>query len=235
MDQPITQWINSFAGSNVLLDSIMIMATKVGVPLLVALVVAQWWSKIDRMHVRHTCIAAGLSFLIGLGLNQIILLFVHRVRPYDAGVSHLIISKSADWSFPSDHATASIAIVAAFALHGLPRRTLLFGFLALLICWPRIFVGTHHLTDVRGGGLTDLVAPRWYGYSIGRNRDSIALHGDRAIGRDTQAAPCVLLFPAYSDCGRVGKLFSILLPPISPQLNIGSPESDRVTTARLSE
>jgi undecaprenyl-diphosphatase len=45
----------------------MIMATNVGVPLLVALVVAQWWSKIDRTHVRHTCIAAGLSFLIGLG------------------------------------------------------------------------------------------------------------------------------------------------------------------------
>jgi len=94
----------------------MIVATNVGVPLLVALVVGQWWSRIDRTHVRHTCIAAGLSFLIGLGLNQIILLFVHRVRPYDAGVSHLIISKSPDWSFPSDHATASIAIVATFAL-----------------------------------------------------------------------------------------------------------------------
>ena len=91
MDQAITQWINSFAGSNVALDSIMIMATKVGLPLLVALVVAQWWSKTDRVHVRHTCIAAGLSFLIGLGVNQIVLLFVQRVRPYDAGVSHLIM------------------------------------------------------------------------------------------------------------------------------------------------
>src|SRR5260370_23040060 len=131
MDQPITQWINSFAGGNVLLDSIMVMAT-------VGLVVAQWWSEIDKIHVRHTCIAAGLSFLIGLGLNQIILLFVHRVRPYDAGVSHLIISKSADWSFPSDHAMASIAIVTAFALHGLPRRPLLFGFLPLLIFRSRI-------------------------------------------------------------------------------------------------
>ncbi len=158
MDQAITEWINSFAGSNAALDSIMIMATKVGLPLLVALVVAQWWSKTDRMHVRHTCIAAGLSFLIGLGLNQIIILFVQRVRPYAAGVSHLIISKSADWSFPSDHATASVAIVAAFALHGLPRRTLLFGLLALLVCWSRIFVGTHYLTDVLGGSLVGLVA-----------------------------------------------------------------------------
>ena len=60
----------------------MIMATKVGVPLLVSLIVARWWSKIDRKHVRHTRIAAGLSILIGLGLNQIILLFIHRVRSY---------------------------------------------------------------------------------------------------------------------------------------------------------
>src|ERR1700674_6112135 len=130
MDQAITQWINTPAGSNGLLDAVMIMAGKVGVPLLIVLVVVQWWSKIDRTHVRHTCIAAGLSFLIGLRLNQVILLFVHRARPYDAGVSHLIISKSPDWSFPSDHATASIAIVAAFALHGLPRRALFFGLLA---------------------------------------------------------------------------------------------------------
>ncbi len=138
----------------------MIMATKAGVPLLVALVVAQWWNKIDRTHVRHTCIAAGLSFLIGLGLNQIILLFVHRVRPYDAGVSHLIISKSPDWSFPSDHATA----------------TLLFGLLALLICWSRIFVGTHYLTDVLGGSLTGLVAAMlvWVFYRKGSRLDRFA-------------------------------------------------------------
>src|SRR5260221_781727 len=173
MDQAVTEWINSFAGRNVALDSIMIMATKVGLPLLVALVVAQWWSKIDRVHVRHTCIAAGLSFLIGLGLNQIILLFVHRVRPYDAGVSHLIISKSSDWSFPSDHATASIAVVATFALHGLPLRTLGFGLLALLICWSRVFVGTHYLTDVLGGSLTGVVAAMlvWVFYREGSRLD----------------------------------------------------------------
>ncbi len=176
MDQAITQWINSLAGGNVLLDSVMTMATEVGVPLLVALVVAQWWSKTDRTHVRHTSVAAGLSFLIGLGLNQVILLFVHRVRPYDAGVSHLIISKSPDWSFPSDHATASIAIVAAFAPRGLPRRTLLFGLLALLICWSRIFVGTHYLTDILGGGFTGVIAGMlvWVFYREGSRLDRFA-------------------------------------------------------------
>src|SRR5258708_4628221 len=176
MDQAITRWMNSLAGSNALLDFVMMMATKAGVPLLIALVIAQWWSKIDRTHVRHTCIAAGLSFLIGLGLNQIILLFVHRVRPYDVGVTHLIISKSPDWPFPSDHATASVAIVAAFALHGLPRRTLLFGLLALLICWARLFVGTHYLTDVLGGSLPRRMAAMlvWVFYREGSRPDRFA-------------------------------------------------------------
>jgi undecaprenyl-diphosphatase len=176
MDQTITQWINSPAGSNGLLDAVMIAAGKYGVPLLVLFVLAQWWSKGDRTHVRHTCIAAGLSFLIGLGLNQVILLFVHRLRPYDAGVSHLITSQSPDWSFPSDHATASIAIVAAFALHDLPGRALLFGLMALLICWSRIFVGTRYLTDVLGGGLTGVVAAVlvWIFYRVGTRLDRFA-------------------------------------------------------------
>src|SRR5579872_657475 len=119
MDQAITHWINSLAGGNALLDSVMIGVTNLGVPFIVAVVAAQWWSKIERTHVRHTCIVAGLSFLLGLGFNQIVLLFIHRVRPYDAGVTHLIISKSPDWSFPSDHSTAVMAIVAAFAFQGL--------------------------------------------------------------------------------------------------------------------
>ncbi|WP_348642657.1 phosphatase PAP2 family protein [Mesorhizobium sp. B3-2-1] len=97
-------------------------------------------------------------FLIGLGANQIILLFVHRVRPYDAGVTHLIIPASIDWSFPSDHATAAFAIVAAFVLQALPRRALLFGAMALLVCCSRLSVGIHYATDVLGGALTGIAA-----------------------------------------------------------------------------
>lgn len=158
MDQAITQWLNAPAGSTPLLDTAMTTITQFGVPVLVLLVVLQWWSKSDRFHVRHACVAAGLSFLLGLGLNQIILLFVHRVRPYDAGVSHLIISPSVDWSFPSDHATAALAIAAAFLLHGMGRRGLAFLAAALLLCVSRVYVGTHYFSDVIGGAATGLLA-----------------------------------------------------------------------------
>jgi undecaprenyl-diphosphatase len=158
MDDAVTQWINSAAGQSALLDTIMISLTQYGVPLLVLLVVLQWWSKHDRLQVRHTCIAAGLSFIVGLGLNQVILLFIHRVRPYDAGVSHLIISRSSDWSFPSDHATVTFAIAGAFLLHGSKWRGLALLAGAFLVCTSRIYVGTHYFTDVLGGAMTGILA-----------------------------------------------------------------------------
>lgn len=68
MDGSITQWINAAAGTSRPLDQIMIGITTFGLPVLIGLVVLQWWSKHDRPHVRHTAVVAGLSFLLGLGI-----------------------------------------------------------------------------------------------------------------------------------------------------------------------
>ncbi len=158
MDEYLTRWLNIFAGQNPILDSAAIAITKFGIPFLVFCVAAQWWSKTDRLHVRHTAVATGLSFLLGLALNQALLLFVHRIRPYNAGLTHLIIPPSADWSFPSDHATAAFAIVASFALQALSGRSLLFLAVAIFIAWSRVFVGTHYASDVIGGACTGILA-----------------------------------------------------------------------------
>lgn len=158
MDAAITHWINSFAGKAPLVDHILIAVTQAGVPFIVFVVVLQWWSRENRRHVRHAAICAGLAVLLGLVMNQGILLFIHRLRPYGAGVSHLLIAPSADWSFPSDHATASVAVAMAFALQRLSRRTLAFFAMAFLVCLSRVYVGTHYLTDVLGGAATGIVA-----------------------------------------------------------------------------
>ena len=158
MDASLTHWINSAAGASPLLDRTMIAISQIGVPLMVLAVALQWWSRADRLHARHACLSAGLSFLLGLTLNQVILLFVHRIRPYDAGVTHLLIAPSADWSFPSDHATASIAIVAAFAMQALPRRTLALLAMAVLICGSRLHLGIHYVGDIVGGAATGVAA-----------------------------------------------------------------------------
>ena len=151
MDSSITSAINSLSGQIAFLDIGMIGLSTFGVPLMVALIVAQWWLGRPQPQIRHACVAAGASFLLGLALAQMILLFVHRARPYDTGVSHLLVAPTVDWSFPSDHAIASTSIVFAWALHGIRRWQGLLVTLALLVCFSRIYVGMHYVTDIFGG------------------------------------------------------------------------------------
>lgn len=158
IDAAITHWINGLSGQSAVIDRIMILVSACGVPILVVAVAAQWCVKRDRSRTRHVLVAAGLSFLIGLGINQIILLAAHRVRPYDAGITHLLIERSADPSFPSDHATATFAIAAAFLLQGLRLRGGIFLAAAVLVAFSRIYIGTHYASDVLGGALTGILA-----------------------------------------------------------------------------
>lgn len=159
MDVNITQLINNLSGQNIFADQVFISFTTYGVPLMVLAVVFQWWGKRPREKLRQTTIMAGLSFLLGLLTAQIILLFIHRIRPYDAGVSHLIIDKTVDWSFPSDHAIASMSIAFAFLLNGFRKHALVFFCAAALVCFSRIYVGMHYASDIIGGaGLALLTA-----------------------------------------------------------------------------
>jgi len=158
LDAEVTHWINSLAASVPFLEGPMILVTKVGVPLLVLLVAMRWWLGGRSRPERHVTVACGLSFTLGLAFNQLILLLVHRARPYDAGVTQLLIAPSTDPSFPSDHATAACAVVFACLLHLRLRLALWFSIGALLVTFSRVYVGTHYVGDVLGGMVTALIA-----------------------------------------------------------------------------
>jgi len=158
IDIDITRLINGVAGQNPLLDTAMVWISAGGIPLLVLAVACQWWAKADRQDTRHVLVQAGFAFFLGLGFNQIILLFVDRVRPFAAGISDLLIAPSLDPSFPSDHATAAFAIAVIFAVSNMPKRAVWFGLAAVTIAISRVYVGTHYASDVLGGALTGAFA-----------------------------------------------------------------------------
>jgi len=78
------------------------------------------------------------------------------MRSYEANVTHLIISPTVDYSFPSDH--ASFAIAAAFLLHGFSGRGAAFVVAALVIAFSRVYLGTHYVSDILGGAATAVFA-----------------------------------------------------------------------------
>jgi undecaprenyl-diphosphatase len=174
IDACATHWINSWAGQSRFIDLMMVWASSIGVPILVFAVACQWWSRHDRQHTRHILLAAGFSFLIGLALNQLILLFVQRARPYDGGITSLLIPPTGDPSFPSDHATASFAIAAVLLLHRF-RSASAFLVAAVFISISRIYVGTHYVSDIVGGALTAVLAVGmvWWMYREGTRVDHV--------------------------------------------------------------
>lgn len=115
LDAILTQTINLIAGANPPIDFLIIWVS----PFLALLIVGQWWRKVDRQRTRHVLVAARLSCVFGFVFNQAIQLLLHPVSLYDLSVTHLLMGPSMDPSFPSDHATATIALVATFLLHGM--------------------------------------------------------------------------------------------------------------------
>ena len=175
IDTSLTHKINQLALMSPDLVWLMIWVSTLGVPFMIGLTAIQWWSTNDRTKIRHITITAGLSFILGLIMNQVILLFVHRMRPYDSGITHLFIERSPDFSFPSDHATASFAIASAFLVKGRRSWGILFGLAALIICLSRVFLGTHYLSDVIAGAFTGILASVavYFAYAQGSRVDKI--------------------------------------------------------------
>ena len=157
-DAGLTHFINSFSNKNIICDEIVMLVTSLGIPLMVLAVAGQWWSRSNRFRTRHALLTAGFSFLLALTLNQIIIFFVHRVRPYNFDITHLLGSPSLDSSFPSDHASAAYAIAFAFLLCSRIRQGWLFFICASAISLSRVYICTHYITDVFGGMLTAFVA-----------------------------------------------------------------------------
>ena len=129
---------------------------KASIPLMIVLAAALWLLARPGGD-RKWKLASGSAFaaaVVALIVNLVIHSLYDRPRPYESHrISHPWTS-STDASFPSDHASASLAIAFAVLAFDLPVG-IVFLAIAGLIAVGRVFIGAHYPGDV---GASILVA-----------------------------------------------------------------------------
>ena len=155
MDYTIFQLINQFADKSGVLDDLMIALAKYGVALM-GLPLLYMWFRGDESKKRIALLSL-LSMAIALLINQIIGHIYFRQRPFALHDVNLLLTKSADPSFPSDHSAFVFAIASLIWFKD--RRVGAFALgIAVLVGISRIFVGTHYPGDVLGGAVVGFAA-----------------------------------------------------------------------------
>lgn len=110
-------------------------------------------------HARRTgrplllarAVLAPAAVLLAVALNQPLGRAVHEARPYDSLPGILVLlPRSADFSFPSDHAVMAGAVAAGLLLVW-GRLGLVAVVAALLLAFARVYVGVHFPVDVAAG------------------------------------------------------------------------------------
>ncbi len=144
--------INEFARSTPWLHSPAAAYTAYGILLFAALMVIGWWVARRRSStVMAAALLVPVATLVAFGVQQVVVQLVAEQRPYAVLPDVLVlISRTTDPSFPSDHACLTGA--AAAALFFVDRRLgWVAAALALLMAATRVYVGAHWPLDVVAG------------------------------------------------------------------------------------
>ena len=144
--------INEFARTSAALHAPAVAYAKYGLVVFAALLLLGVWRRrgaSDRQLAAS--VWAGLGTLLAVAVNQPVAALVAEARPYAAHPSALVlVDRTTDWSFPSDHSV--LAGAAAVGLLLVSRRLgALAAAAALVMAAARVYVGAHYPHDVLAG------------------------------------------------------------------------------------
>jgi membrane-associated phospholipid phosphatase len=160
LDESLFAAVQGFARSTPWLHGVVVGFAQYGVVLFAALLVSALL-RARRASDRDLAAAgwAGVATLLAVAVNQPVGALVGEARPYATHSDALVlVSRTADHSFPSDHAV--MAGAAAVGLLIAARRLGWWALgAALLMAFARVYVGAHYPQDVLAGlALGGLVA-----------------------------------------------------------------------------
>lgn len=159
MDADLFRAINRFADRTSWLHAPARAFAEYGIVLFALLLLVAWWDARgadDSVDAVAGVAWAGVAALIGLGLAQVIGGFVDRARPTATlSGTHLLISPTKDFSFPSDHSTTVGAVADGLLLASPMLRRHWYGWVAavfaVVMAASRVYVGAHYPGDVIAG------------------------------------------------------------------------------------
>jgi undecaprenyl-diphosphatase len=160
VDYSLYQDINGLSGNSFFDGLFKLLANDLPAVLVivVALVFLVPWAH-RRAERRSGAVLGTAAAGLGLLINQPIAHAVDRLRPYLAHPTHahLLITRSHDPSFPSDHATGGFALALGIWLYDRTIGTVLLV-IAAALSFSRVYVGTHYPGDVVAGALIGVAA-----------------------------------------------------------------------------
>ncbi|MEO8802605.1 MAG: phosphatase PAP2 family protein [Rudaea sp.] len=148
--------------------SVMAVVSDLGAPITVIAITLVAGLVLLCLHERYRLLLLALAVPGGALLNVIIKQLVHRHRP----VFNDPILTLTSYSFPSGHAMGStvlygvLAAITLWHVRDWRVRVLTIAsalFLVVLICFSRIYLGVHYLSDVVAGFLEGIV---WLGVCL---------------------------------------------------------------------